>query len=55
MKGTREADFIVANYSIVATRRDTSFAATQAVHDSPEVNRPYRTKKGRSSYSTFIR
>ncbi len=54
MKGMREADFIVANVSIVATRRDTSFAATHAINDPSEVSRSYRTKKGRSSHSAFV-
>jgi len=51
----READLIVANGSIVATWRNTSFAATQAINDPSEVNRSYRTKKGRSSHSAFVR
>jgi len=55
MKGAREADLIVANGSIAAMRRDTSFAATQAINDKPKVIRSYRTKKGRGSHSTFIR
>jgi hypothetical protein len=55
MKGMRDADFIVANGSIVTTRRNVSFAAKQAINDLSEVNRSYRTKKGRSSHSAFVR
>jgi hypothetical protein len=55
MKSAREADLIVANGSIVATRRDTSFASTLAINDKPEVSLSYRTKKGRGGYSAFIR
>src|SRR5215510_7985119 len=51
MKGAREA----ANGSIIAARRDTSFAATQAINDLPKVNCSYRTKKVRSSYSALVR
>jgi len=50
----RAADLIVANGSIVAARRETSFAATQAINDPSEVNRSYRTKKGRGSHSAFV-
>jgi hypothetical protein len=51
MKAAREA----ANGSIVDARRDTSFAAMQAINDPPKVNCPSKTKKGRGGYSSFIR
>jgi len=55
MKGTREADPIIAICSMVATRRDTSFAVKQGINDPSEVNRSYGTKKGRGSHSAYIR
>jgi hypothetical protein len=55
MKGAREADLIVANGSIIAARRNTPFAVTQAINDKPKVNLSYRTKKGRGSHSAYIR
>jgi hypothetical protein len=51
MKAARKA----ANGSIVDARRDTSFAATQAINDPPKVNRSYRTKKDCGSSSAFVR
>jgi len=45
MKGTRDADLIVADGSIAATRRDTSFAATQAINAPPKVNRSYTERR----------